>query len=340
MTNQRIDIDANRWVELRDGLVYFVRFRKRGLEIAIAPWERVRVLEHSEFTWLGELSPTTFMCILAIPILGVCALAIDAVSDATGLHAVALAALLAVPVTMLLGIVLGWAVRKYAGGPVQLSIAGSNWTHVARMPLNENLSANLPALLNKVPNYSERVDAAVPQAVRYTINEQSVFAIVSAVGTLVLASGSMLLPVLADDDEGGSSTFGALSGFLAIVFGVLPLVSKGAAAGGPADARKALYERNLDRASILLARKLAEKPKDPPANYLAMAPALLKGDLEKAAGHAAIYEESKREAWNWPQEHSPTAQRLRALMAYERGEYSPSKSEQAALHPTTERVTP
>jgi hypothetical protein len=47
MISQRINIEPNRWILLRDGLVYFVHFHKRPLEIIAVSEGRVRIVERA-----------------------------------------------------------------------------------------------------------------------------------------------------------------------------------------------------------------------------------------------------------------------------------------------------
>lgn len=337
MTNQRIDIDANRWVELRDGLVYFVRFRKRGLEIAIAPWERVRAGDDWLFAPLDRITPATYMCVLAIPIFAMCALAVSLLSRQDGLSELSLAALLAIPVTVLVSFGLRRFAQAVAGNSIPLTIEGFSSSVLARVPSEKCQYAELKRFMEKISDCPKNTDPAIPSGVAYSLDDRGALA---PILSSILALGSVAPWFLLEDDGTGSSTISALLALAAVVLAVAQLGTKTPAVIRGREIRRALYDHDLDRASLLLRRKLAEKPKDPQVNFLAMAPALLKGDLETAARHAAIYEDSKRETWNGSQGVFPTAQRLRALMAYERGEYSPSKSEQAALHPTTERVTP
>jgi hypothetical protein len=247
----------------------------------------------------------------------------------------ALAALIAVPVTILASYGLSWLARRVAGNSIPLTIDGLANRVVTRVPSDGRLSVEMRSFIENLPDSSTPTDTTIPMGVRYVLKEPN---FVLPVLSILLALGSIAPSFFADDEGGGSSTISTFFALAAVGFGIVQFGTRAPTIGGEREIRRALYEQDLDRAALLLHRKLAEKPDDPQTNSLAMAPALLNGDFQAAAGHSALYEEWSKHAWSMPFIDFSTEERLRALNDYRQGNFRARASEEMVLERSNEQT--
>jgi hypothetical protein len=324
MNNQRIDIDKHRWMALRDGLFIYVRTHRRwSMDIIVAPWERVSVLRRSELPTIRTVPFVSYAALFGAPVFAICALVMLAANRDTPLQSLGWALGISIALTVVLSGAMLLAGRV-KGRRETVLYASCNFTRpLIRFKHDEGANLEMDAFLDALPTRYGTVSDAVPLGEWYRLPAP----VRSVLGMLYLPLWIVtLLPRTSENDaftwifQGAFMVMAAM--YLVLLAWQLHFFYRNPKA--TKEARAALLDGDYGAAELILRGVLEKSPRQPYANHLQTAVALVNGDLPQAAACSAIVEQSRIMQYLLPpfpgaMAHAPASERLRALAAWGRG---------------------